>query len=164
MMTSIKEDPEVEDEFAPVKREISSLSNRPTIDASSSAYASKEMGSLVKKLYKMDKKPNNNPKQIFNTMSKLKGSPINFLKVDQQRMVIVQYNKQMTVYDLDTYKLNKAMLDEQPNCTVLIPDTKLILMAFKTGIKLFSSEANGVTAVEKHKNLDDPDFKNLTGM
>jgi len=67
----------------PVKKP-SAAERRPSLQ-------NKTFGSLVRTFLQNNTKPNRNPKQLFNSMKKLKGSEIVDLKVtkDCQRVVLV---------------------------------------------------------------------------
>ncbi len=58
-------------------------------------------------------KPNNNPKELINTMTKMKGHPIIQLKLtpDLHRMVFVNSSSTIVVFDFETNKLKKLTVE-----------------------------------------------------
>lgn len=56
--------------------------------------------------------PNRNPKQLMNTLGKLKGSEVTHLKVskDLSRMIIIQANLQLSAYEFSKNKMINMQL------------------------------------------------------
>ncbi len=76
-------------------------------------------------------KPNNNPKELANSLRKFKGHPIKLLKVtqDQQRMICINTNKTIFLYDFSSNKAEEIKLDSQPELLSMVPGTGHFMLA-----------------------------------
>lgn len=74
-------------------------------------------------------KPNNNPKELINSMTKMKGHPIVSLRLtpDLHRMVFINANSTIVVFDFDTNKILKVKLEVQPTVLQMVPGRDLCL-------------------------------------
>jgi hypothetical protein len=88
-------------------------SSGPLIAFQQPKLQNKNFGTLLKKQMRYSTKPNNNPKELINSMTKMKGHPIVSLRLtpDLNRMVFINANSTIVVFDFDTNKIIKVKLE-----------------------------------------------------